>query len=135
MSERTRDDGFTLVELLVVMLIIGVICAIAIPVFMTQRSKAAQTAARSDLSNVALQAHSVQVSEDAWPSTFVVADEPSSPDPSTVYYKLSRGVGPVQSVGLAGGGLCLQVTADSGDVLSWTSTGGLQPVGTGCPGL
>lgn len=135
MSERTGDDGFTLVELLVTMLIIGVICAIAIPVFMTQRGKAVQTAARSDLSNIALQANSVQVANNSWPSAFVVADEPDSPDPGTVYYKLSRGVGPVQSVALAGGGLCLQVTADNGDVLSWTSTGGLQPVGSGCPGL
>ena len=135
MTSRSRDEGFTLVELLVVMLIIGVICAIAIPVFMSQRGKAAQTAAKSDLSNIALQANSVQVSNNAWPTAFVVADEPASPDPSTVYYKLSRGVSPVQSVALAGGGLCLQLTAENGEVLSWTSTGGLQPVGTHCPGL
>lgn len=135
MRPRTRDGGFTLVELLVVMLIIGVICAIAIPIFMSQRGAADQTSARSDLKNVAMQASSVQVSENTWPSTFVAADEPASPAPGTVYYKLSRGVGPVQSVALPGGGLCLQVMADNGEVLSWTSADGLRPVGAACPGL
>ena len=35
-----REDGFTLVELLVVMLILGILAAIAIPSFFNQRDKA-----------------------------------------------------------------------------------------------
>ena len=35
-----RDDGFTLVEILVVMLILGLLAAIAIPSFFNQREKA-----------------------------------------------------------------------------------------------
>lgn len=48
------DEGFTLVELLVTMVIIGVITAIAIPVFLTQREKAYHTAMKADLKAIVL---------------------------------------------------------------------------------
>jgi type II secretion system protein G len=49
---RENEGGFTLIELLVVMIIIGILAAIAIPVFLSQRAKAVDTAAKSDISTL-----------------------------------------------------------------------------------
>lgn len=43
------EDGFTLVELLVTMLLIGILATIAIPAFFNQTAKAKDTGAKSDL--------------------------------------------------------------------------------------
>jgi type IV pilus assembly protein PilA len=49
---RSRDDdGFTLIELMVVVLIIAILIAIAIPTFLGARQRAQDRAAQSDLRN------------------------------------------------------------------------------------
>jgi len=46
---RRREAGFSLVELLVVVVIIGILAAIAIPIFNNQKSKAQRSTAVSDV--------------------------------------------------------------------------------------
>jgi type IV pilus assembly protein PilA len=74
---RHNDDGFTLTELMVVVLIIGVLLAIAIPTFLGARQRSEDRAAQSSVRNAlsAAQVHNTDYT--AATAAALLAAEPS----------------------------------------------------------
>ncbi len=117
---RNSGAGFTLAELLVVIVVIGVLAAIAIPVFLSQADKASDTALKSDLVNAAKLLQVAEASGETLPSEFIAGE--------VVELGSAGSFTASQTLTITGSGetLCIEGTSDSGKTFSADLANGLR---------
>lgn len=122
LASRRRDEeqGFTLIELMVVVLIIAILIAIAIPTFLGARARAQDRAAQSDLRNALTAEKTVYTDAQTYESVAanmeVVEPSLSWTTVGTVTAKISLKVADV----IAGdkGVVCISEASKSGTIFS-----------------
>ncbi|MDR1188358.1 MAG: prepilin-type N-terminal cleavage/methylation domain-containing protein [Bifidobacteriaceae bacterium] len=75
-GNRGQDRGFSLVELLIVVIIIGVLAAIAIPLFLSQRAKAQDAQTLNDVTVIGQELSAYWTEENAAAPTIRLEDGP-----------------------------------------------------------
>jgi len=116
-TRLNKDEGFTLIELMVVVLIIAILVAIAIPTFLGQRKNAQDSAAKSNVRNAL-------VTEKAYFSVNQVFTETTALLAAIEPNLFGTAADPVSVViGTAGVSVCLTQQSAGGDYFSvWDGT-------------
>jgi type IV pilus assembly protein PilA len=84
-SDEDRQGGFTLIELMVVVMIIAILVGIAIPAFLGARKRAQDTASKSNLRNALSTAQTVFTDTQAYGDSATLKTSLSNEEPSLTF--------------------------------------------------
>jgi type IV pilus assembly protein PilA len=120
------EEGFTLVELMVVVLIMAILMAIAIPTFMGAQNKAKDSAVKADLRNAMTAAKSLAADQEgkfvSTGSTNLTASDMNTAEPSITFATPATNAAVGVYPGTAGADITFVKISKSGKVYGISST-------------
>lgn len=120
------EDGFSMIELFVIMIIIGILAAIAIPLLVRQRERAVHASLRSDLRNAATTMETYYLEKGQYAASALDLEAPFPTDKNTDLT--------IVATGNAADSYCLKATnpGSSSAIYYDSDKGGVQPLGQTC---
>ena len=117
-GKNALEKGFTLVELMIVIVIVGILSAVALPNFMSQTEKARMTEAKSLAKAYLTNYHVASLDNSQATAQLSVGSGGSCPEATNLYSFDCSTAGEITATALTAGGTDITATVDSNGVIS-----------------